>query len=159
MMYCKSFIASTLVDIGRKVSQRGGREQEFHPSPFSFFENNRKHCPRIWESTHHVKEVGLPKQRHNVKTPVLIKTFKFYQHLTTCIDLHLMQMKIIIILHVYLFFRQLIRTARSIMLIVFLKKAKIVQKKIIFVMSLKMNSQGDWNLRLEKIKRVNSDNS
>ena len=130
MMYCKSFIASTLVDIGRKVSQRGGREQEFHPSPFSFFENNRKHCPRIWESTHHVKEVALPKQRHNVKTPVLIKTFKFYQHLTTCIDLHLMQMKIIIILHVYLFFRQPIQTARSIMLIVFLKKAKIVQKKL-----------------------------
>ena len=54
-----------------------------------------------------------------------------------------MQMKIIIILHVYLFFRQPIQTARSIMLIVFLKKAKIVQKKIIFVMSLKMNSQGD----------------
>ena len=158
-MYCKSFIASTLVELGRKVSQRGGREQEFHPSPFSFFENNRNHCPRIWESTHRVKEVGHPKQRHIVKILVLIKTFKFYQHLTTCIDLHLMQMKIIIILHVYLFFRQLIETARSIMLTVFFKKAKIVQKKIIFVMSLKMNSQGDWNLRLEKIKRVNSDNS
>ena len=69
-------------------------------------------------------------------------------------------MKIIFILHIYVFFRILIQRALSIIVTVsFLTKVKKLPQKNIFVLSIDLIFQGSSNLRLGKIKQDNSDNS
>ena len=55
----------------------------------------------------------------------------------------MMQMKIIVILHVYLFFKQLNQTALSIIPTALLSKI-LKTPKTFFVLSLKLNFQGNW---------------
>ena len=66
-----------------------------------------------------MEEIELPIPRLIVEISVAMKAFKLSEHLT-CIDWLIMQMKIIIILHVYLFFKRLIQTALFIIPAVFL---------------------------------------
>ena len=49
------------------------------------------------------EEVELLLPRHIADIPIVIKTFKFSQHLT-CTDQLMMEIQIIIVLHVYLGF-------------------------------------------------------
>ena len=55
----------------------------------------------------------------------------------------MMQMKIIVILHVYLFFKQLSQTALPIISTAFLSKI-LKTPKTFFVLSPKLNFQGNW---------------
>ena len=66
-----------------------------------------------------MEEIELPIPRLIVEISVAMKAFKLSERLT-CIDWLIMQMKIIIILHVYLFFKRLIQTALFIIPAVFL---------------------------------------
>ena len=66
-----------------------------------------------------MEEIELPIPRLIVEISVAMKAFKLSEHLTV-IDWLIMQMKIIIILHVYLFFKRLIQTALFIIPAVFL---------------------------------------
>ena len=65
------------------------------------------------------EEIELPIPRLIVDISVAMKAFKLSEHLA-CIDWLIMQMKILIILHVYLFFKRLIQTALFIIPAVFL---------------------------------------
>ena len=57
-------------------------------------------------------------------------------------------------------FETAIQTALSIISTISLNKSWKIPKTFIFVLSfLKLNFQGNWNLRLGKIKRANSVNS
>ena len=99
----------------------------------------------------------LPIPRHIVDMPVVIKTFKISKHLIY-IDYLMMQIKITIILPVYLFFGLLIQTALPIISIIILKSQN-TPKNFLFVLSLKLNFQEKLDLDIGKVKRANFANS
>ena len=125
MMNCKNFITSFLPGIGPQVFSEKGQGNRSFLLPL--FKRNQKHVPwnlrfNIQYQMTNSEEVGLLIPRHIVDIVVAIKTFKFFQHLTFIYQL-MMQMKIIIILNIYLFFRQLNQIILSIISTVFLNES------------------------------------
>ena len=105
MIYCKNFMTSTLLNIGPKVfSKSGYRTRNFLLPPLIFLRTIKIPFPGIWESIYFVKwragrKLGFP----YLEIRVAIKIFKLFE----------MEMKIIVLFYVYLFFRHLILTDLS----------------------------------------------